>query len=155
MERITSSQKIIPFLWFDKEAEEAVNFYTSIFKDSKIKNIARYGKGGPAPEGSVMTVDFELAGQKFLALNGGPHYKFTPAVSFVITCDTQEEIDHYWNKLSSGQFEQCGWLVDKFGLSWQVVPSNMGQLMTGPNSQRAMQAMMKMKKLIIADLENA
>ena len=156
MEKIANSQqKITPFLWFNDNAEEAVNFYASVFEDSKIDTVTRYGKGGPVPEGTIMTIAFQLHGQKFIAINGGPHYKFTPAVSFVIGCDNQQEIDHYWNRLTSGHFEQCGWLVDKYGLSWQVVPSNMSKLMSGPNAGRAMQAMMTMKKLIIADLENA
>ena len=153
-------QKITPFLWFDNQAEEAVNFYTSVFKNSKMGNIARYGDAGPGPKGSVMTASFQLEGQEFIALNGGPHFKFTEAVSFVVNCETQEEIDSYWNKLTSGggQESQCGWLKDKFGLSWQIVPTIIGKLLSDKDakrSQRVMQALMPMKKLIIADLQKA
>jgi predicted 3-demethylubiquinone-9 3-methyltransferase (glyoxalase superfamily) len=153
-------QKITPFLWFDNQAEEAVNFYTSVFKNSKMGNIARYGDAGPGPKGSVMTASFQLEGQEFIALNGGPHFKFTEAVSFVVNCETQEEIDYYWNKLISGggQESQCGWLKDKFGLSWQIVPTMISKLLSDKDakrSQRVMQALMPMKKLIIADLEKA
>jgi predicted 3-demethylubiquinone-9 3-methyltransferase (glyoxalase superfamily) len=157
-------QKITPFLWFDNQAEEAVNFYTSVFKNSEIGNMARYDEAAAAsagrPKGSVMTAAFELEGQEFIALNGGPHFKFSEAISFVISCDTQKEIDYYWGKLSSngGQEGQCGWLKDKFGLSWQIIPSSLSKLIAGPDkekSRRAMGALMKMKKLIIADLENA
>lgn len=151
-----SQQKITPFLWFDTQAKEAAEFYTGIFKNSKI-NLVTYYNGGPMPAGTVMTVAFELEGQSFTALNGGPHYKFNPAVSFVISCENQQEIDYYWNALSSGQFEQCGWLVDKFGLSWQVVPSNLGELLSRNKEKAgsAMAALMKMKKIVIAELENA
>lgn len=152
--------KITPFLWFDTQAEEAANFYCSIFPHSKIGKIARYGKGGPGPEGSVMTVAFSLDGLEFNALNAGPIFKFNEAVSFVIPCKTQDEIDHYWSKLTAngGAESQCGWLKDKFGLSWQVIPANMGELMSDPDpekSGRAMQALLKMKKLDIATLERA
>jgi predicted 3-demethylubiquinone-9 3-methyltransferase (glyoxalase superfamily) len=147
-------QKIIPNLWFDKEAEEAVNFYVSIFKDSKIGDVSRYGDVGfdvhHMPAGTVMTVEFELNGQTFLALNGGPIFKFNEAVSFVINCDSQEEIDYYWEKLSEGgdvAAQQCGWLKDKYGLSWQVVPSNMGEALSGPNADKLMDAFLKMKKI--------
>jgi predicted 3-demethylubiquinone-9 3-methyltransferase (glyoxalase superfamily) len=150
-------QKITPFLWFNDNAEEAVKFYTSLFKKSKILNVARYGDAGAnasgRPAGSIMTIEFELEGQRFLALNGGPYFKFTEAVSFVVHCDTQAEIDRFWTKLSSGGKEsQCGWLKDKFGLSWQVVPARIAELVSHP---KAMQAMMQMKKLDIAALERA
>jgi predicted 3-demethylubiquinone-9 3-methyltransferase (glyoxalase superfamily) len=152
-------QKITPFLWFDNRAEEAVNFYTSIFKNSTVGKISRYGEAGPGPAGSVMTAEFELDGMKFLALNGGPHFKFTEAVSFVVNCETQDEIDYYWEKLTTdgGQESQCGWLKDKFGLSWQVVPTIIGKLMTGDpeRSGRVMKALMPMKKLDIATLQKA
>jgi predicted 3-demethylubiquinone-9 3-methyltransferase (glyoxalase superfamily) len=152
-------QKITPFLWFDTQAEEAVGFYTSIFKNSKVTTIARYGEAGPGPKGSVMTVVFEIEGQQFIALNGGPHFKFTEAISFVVNCETQEEIDELWGKLSAGGQEvQCGWLKDKYGLSWQIVPTVMGKLMSDKDparSQRVMKAMLQMKKLDIAGLEAA
>jgi predicted 3-demethylubiquinone-9 3-methyltransferase (glyoxalase superfamily) len=148
---------ISPFLWFNTQAEDAANFYTSIFKNSRIKNVSRYGDGAPMPKGSVMVVAFELDGQEFLALNGGPAFQFSEAVSFVVNCETQEEIDHYWSKLTEGGKEvQCGWLKDKFGLSWQVVPTNLGKLMSDPvHGPRALAAMMKMKKLDIKALEEA
>ncbi|MDO9373855.1 MAG: VOC family protein [Bacteroidota bacterium] len=152
-------QKIKPFLWFDNNAEEALNLYTSIFPNSKISGVTRYGAGGPGPEGSVMTAAFELEGQQFVALNGGPHFKFTEAISFVVDCETQEEVDNYWNKLvAGGQESQCGWLKDKFGLSWQIVPRRLIELMQDKDARKAqnvVQAMMKMKKIIIADLEAA
>lgn len=153
-------QKITPFLWFDNNAEEAINLYTSIFKDSKIGKVSRYGKEGPGPEGAVMTAEFELFGQKFVALNGGPMFKFTEAISFVVNCESQEEVDNYWNKLTAngGQESQCGWLKDKFGLSWQIVPTILNKLLTDPDKQKAgkaMHAMMKMKKIEIAKLEAA
>jgi len=152
-------QKITPFLWFDDQAEEAMNFYTSIFKNSKIGQVSRYGDAGPGPEGTVMVGTFYLDGQEFMALNGGPHYKLTPALSFVVNCETQVEIDYYWDKLSDGGTEvQCGWLTDKFGLSWQIVPTALGELMSSGDpekSNRVMQALYKMKKLIIADLRRA
>lgn len=152
--------KITPFLWFDNQAEEAMNFYTSIFKNSKVGKVARYGDAGPGPKGSVMTASFQLEGQEFIALNGGPHFKFTEAVSFVVNCDTQEEIDYYWKKLTAdgGQESQCGWLKDKFGLSWQIVPAVLSKLLSDTDakrSQRVMQALMPMKKLVIEDLQNA
>ncbi len=150
-------QKISPFLWFDNQAEEAANFYTSIFSNSRIGYISRYdasaSKAAGMPEGTVLTVSFQLEGQDFTALNGGPIYKFSEAVSFSIECEDQAEIDYYWSKLSAHpEAEQCGWLKDKFGLSWQVVPRNMGQLIKSP---AAMKAMMSMKKIIISDLKNA
>jgi predicted 3-demethylubiquinone-9 3-methyltransferase (glyoxalase superfamily) len=151
--------KITQFLWFDSQAEEAANFYVSIFKNSKILAIARYGKSGPGPEGSAMTVEFQLDGQRFVALNGGPHFKFTEAISFVIGCETQQEVDEYWEKLSEGGEESvCGWLKDKYGLSWQIVPSVMSKLLGDKDAEKAnrvMGAMLKMKKIVIADLEQA
>ena len=159
-------QRIAPCLWFDHQAEEAARFYASVFKNSKIVNITRYGKAGyeihKRPAGSVMTVEFELDGQRFTGLNGGPLFKFTEAISLQINCETQQEIDHYWEKLTEGgdpKGQQCGWLKDKFGLSWQVVvPEMMARMMADPESaksQRAMEVVMKMKKPIIADLERA
>ena len=155
----TVTQKIAPFLWFDNNAEEAVNFYVSVFKNSRVGEVARYGDSGPGPKGSVLTAAFELEGQKFVALNGGPRFKFTEAVSFAVSCDTQEEIDYFWEKLSGngGQESQCGWLKDKYGLSWQIVPSSLSQLITGDpkKSNRVMQAIMQMKKLDLAELQRA
>ena len=152
-------QKISPFLWFDSNAEEAANFYVSIFKDSKILKIARYGEAGPGPAGAVMVVNFQIEGQDFIALNGGPLFKFTEAISFVINCQTQEEVDHYWNKLTAGgQESQCGWLKDKYGLSWQVTPTILGELLADKDqkkAQRVMQAMLQMKKIDIAALKRA
>jgi predicted 3-demethylubiquinone-9 3-methyltransferase (glyoxalase superfamily) len=151
--------KIKPFLWFEHQAEEAVKFYTSIFKNSKIGKVARYPEGSPGPAGSVMTVAFQIEGQDFLALNGGPQFKFTEAVSFMIECENQKEIDYYWDRLlEGGKPQQCGWLKDRFGLSWQVVPANIDQIFSDKDSakaQRAMQAMLKMIKLNIKELENA
>ena len=160
---MATMQKISANLWFDNEAEEAAKFYTSIFKNSKIEKVARYGKEGfdihKRPEGSVMTVAFELEGQKFVALNGGPIFKFNESVSFIVNCDTQEEIDYYWEKLSQGgdkKAQQCGWLKDKFGVSWQIVPTVLAQLLSNPEkSQRVVQAFMKMKKFDIEKLVNA
>jgi predicted 3-demethylubiquinone-9 3-methyltransferase (glyoxalase superfamily) len=152
-------QKITPFLWFNDQAEEAARFYTSIFKDSKIVSVSRYGDAGPGPKGGVMVAQFQLEGQNFLALNGGPQFKFTEAVSFVVNCETQAEVDYFWEKLSEGgQTSQCGWPRDKFGLSWQIVPTAMGQLLGGQDparSQRAMQAMLQMTKIDIATLQRA
>lgn len=156
-------QKITSFLWFDNQAEEAANFYASIFKDSKIGRIASYGEEAAQktgrPKGSVMTIEFEIEGQDFIALNGGPHFKFTEAVSFVVSCKTQTEVDYYWNKLSAGGKEvQCGWLKDKFGLSWQIVPTILGELMSDKDpvkSQRVMEAMLKIVKLDINKLKAA
>ena len=152
-------QKITPFLWFDGRAEEAANFYTSIFKNSKIGTVSRYGEGGPGPKGSVMSATFQLEGQEFIALNGGPQYSFTPAISFFIHCETQEEVDHYWDKLSEGgRTVQCGWLQDKFGLSWQVIPTILFKLLNDKDpakSKRVMQAMLKMIKLDIQGLKDA
>ena len=152
-------QKITPFLWFDNQAEEAVKFYTSIFKNSKIGTMARYGEAGPGPAGSVMTASFQLEGQEFVALNGGPMFKFTEAISFVVYCETQEEIDHYWNSLlKGGTPSQCGWLKDQFGLSWQIVPTALSKLVSSKDpetSRRVMQAMLKMVKMDIKKLEDA
>lgn len=157
-------QKISPMLWFDNQAEEAAKLYTSIFKNSKITSVSRYGTEGQEitgqKPGTVMTAEFELDGQKFTALNGGPLFKFTEAVSFIIDCEDQAEVDHYWNKLTAdgGSESQCGWLKDKFGLSWQVVPKALGKLMSGPDpvkSQRVMHAMFQMKKLDVAALQRA
>ena len=156
-------QKITPFLWFDDQAEKAVKFYTSIFKNSRIGKIARYDKAGEKaagrPAGSVMTVEFQLEGQEFLALNGGPHFKFTEAISFVVNCKTQAEVNRFWKKLSAGGQEvQCGWLKDKYGLSWQIVPTVLGGLLTDKDavkSQRVMEAMLKMVKLDIKKLKQA
>lgn len=165
MEKRISSQKITPNLWFNTNAEEAVNFYLSVFKNSKISRIARYGKEGVdihgMPEGSVMTIEFLLDGQEFVALNGGPHFRFNEAVSFIVNCDTQEEVDHYWSKLGEGgdpKAQMCGWLKDKFGLSWQVVPTILTELMLDKDPRKAanvMNTMLKMKKLDIAPLEEA
>ena len=152
-------QKITPFLWFDDRAEEAMNFYASIFKNSKVKGVTRYGDAGPGPKGSVMTASFELEGQQFTALNGGPRFKFTEAISFVVNCTTQEEVDELWDRLSEGgQQQQCGWLKDKFGLSWQIVPAALIELMSDPDpekSRRVTEAMLQMTKLDIAKLKQA
>lgn len=153
-------QKITPMLWFDNNAEEAVNLYTSVFKDAKIGKISRYGKEGPGPEGAVMTAEFELFGQQFVALNAGPMFKFTEAISFVVNCENQEEVDYYWNRLTAdgGQESMCGWLKDKFGLSWQITPTILMKLTADPDKKKAgrvMQAMMKMKKIDIAKIEEA
>jgi predicted 3-demethylubiquinone-9 3-methyltransferase (glyoxalase superfamily) len=156
-----SRQKIKPFLWYDDKAEEAANFYVSLFKNSKVGSVSRYGEAGEAaagrPKGTVMTVEFQLEGQDFVALNGGPHFKFTEAVSFVVNCETQEEIDGFWEKLSEGgEKSQCGWLKDKYGLSWQIVPTVLGELMKDPaKSERVMKAMLQMRKLDIATLKKA
>jgi predicted 3-demethylubiquinone-9 3-methyltransferase (glyoxalase superfamily) len=152
-------QKITPFLWFDHQAEEAARFYTSVFKNSKIEVVTYYGEAGPGPQGSVMTVAFELDGQKFTALNGGPHFKFTEAISFVVNCETQQEVDDLWAKLTAGGQEvQCGWLKDKYGLSWQIVPTAMVEMIKDKDaarSQRVLKAMYQMKKLDLALLEQA
>jgi predicted 3-demethylubiquinone-9 3-methyltransferase (glyoxalase superfamily) len=151
--------KITPFLWFDDQAEEAARFYAGVFPNSKIEKVVRYGEAGPGRPGSVMTVEFELAGQSFVALNGGPQFPFTEAVSFSVECEDQREIDHFWEALSQGgQTNVCGWLKDRYGLSWQVVPKVLPQLVGGPDptrANRAMQAMLKMTKLDIAALEAA
>jgi predicted 3-demethylubiquinone-9 3-methyltransferase (glyoxalase superfamily) len=158
-EHAVAIQKITPFLWFDHQAEEAAKFYVSIFPNSKIVKVMRYSDAGPAPAGSVMTVAFELDGQRFTALNGGPHTQFTHAISFVVHCETQEEVDHYWDKLAAGGAEvQCGWLTDKFGLSWQVTPNVLLELLGDPDPKKAArvtQAMFKMKKIDIRELKKA
>ena len=154
-----AQQKITPFLWFDTQAEEAARFYTSVFKDSKLGEITRYPEGSPGPVGSVMTVSFELQGQEFTALNGGPEFHFTLATSFVVHCESQEEVDYYWDKLSEGgEKSWCGWLKDKFGLSWQVTPDALIDMWLKGDpekAQRAMLAMMQMQKLDIAALQRA
>jgi predicted 3-demethylubiquinone-9 3-methyltransferase (glyoxalase superfamily) len=152
-------QKITPCLWFDTEGEDAATFYTSVFPNSRIVDITRYGSAGPRPEGMVMTVSFELDGQKLVALNGGPDFTFDEAISFQVSCETQEEIDAYWSALSEdGEEGPCGWLKDKFGLSWQIVPTALPELLADPDperSQRVMEAMLRMKKIEIAALEQA
>jgi len=156
-------QKITPFLWFDDKAEEAVNFYTSIFKNSKIRSVIRYGKEGAAvsgrPEGTAMTVTFELEGQEFIALNGGPHFTFSPAISFFVNCKTQQEVDELWEKFSAGgEKQRCGWLKDKYGVSWQIVPTVLGELLQDKDaekSKRVMTAMLQMDKIDIAGLKQA
>jgi predicted 3-demethylubiquinone-9 3-methyltransferase (glyoxalase superfamily) len=152
-------QRITPFLWFDGHAEEAANFYVSIFPNSKVSSTSRYGEAGPGPKGSVMTIAFDLDGLSFTALNGGPMFKFTEAISLVVHCETQAEVDHYWDKLSAGgQQVQCGWLKDKYGLSWQIVPNALIELVQDKDpakSQRVMAAMMQMKKIDIAGLKAA
>jgi predicted 3-demethylubiquinone-9 3-methyltransferase (glyoxalase superfamily) len=151
--------RIVPNLWFDTEAEEAAKFYTSVFKDSRIVNTAHYTEAGPRPAGTVMTVEFELNGQRFVGINGGPQFKFDEAVSFQITCETQEELDYYWERLSAdGEEGQCGWLKDRYGLSWQVVPTGMEEVFSDPDPERAaraMRAMLGMRKLDIAALRSA
>ena len=152
-------KKITPFLWFDSQAEEAMNFYVSIFKNSRVLEVTRYGEAGPGPAGSVMTASFELEGQEFIALNGGPHYKFNEAISFFVDCKTQEEVDELWAKLSEGGEEgPCGWLKDKYGLSWQIVPSALTEMLSGPDpvkSQNVMKAMLQMSKIDIKALQQA
>jgi predicted 3-demethylubiquinone-9 3-methyltransferase (glyoxalase superfamily) len=149
---------ITPFLWYDTQAEEAARFYTSIFPNSSIVNVTRYGDRGPGPKGSVMTAVFKLDGRDFIALNGGPAFTFSPATSFVVNCQTQAEIDHYWEKLSAGgRTDRCGWLVDKFGLSWQIVPAGLNKLLSRDHAtaSRVMAALMPMDKLDVATLEAA
>jgi len=152
-------QKITPFLWYDGKAEEAANLYISIFKNSKILNVARYGEAGPGPKGTVMTVSFQLEGQEFMALNGGPHYTFSPAISFFVSCETQAEVDGLWEKLSAGGSElQCAWLKDRFGVSWQIVPKALLELMQDKDpvkSQRVFKAMLQMTKIDIEGLRRA
>jgi len=152
-------QKITPFLWFDDKAEEAMKLYVSLFKNSKVVSVVRYGEAGPGPKGTVMTAQFQLDGQEFVALNGGPHFKFTEAISFVVNCETQEEVDKFWEKLSEGGEEsQCGWLKDKYGLSWQIVPTVLVELLRDKDaekSQRVMKAMLQMKKIDIKSLKQA
>lgn len=152
-------QKITPNLWFDTEAEEAANFYTSIFKDSEIVDVSYYGEGGPRPAGLALTVNFRLQGQDFTALNGGPDFKFNEAVSFLVSCESQAEVDDFWEKLSEGGEEgPCGWLKDKFGVSWQIIPTALGKLMSDEDAEKAgrvMKAMLQMKKINVAELEAA
>lgn len=152
-------QKLTPFLWFDNQAEEAANFYVSIFKNAKVVSVDRYGDAGPGPKGTVMIATFQIDGQEFVALNGGPRFKFTEAVSFVVNCETQEEVDYFWEKLSAnGEKSRCGWLKDKFGLSWQVVPTILDKLMRDKDAakaQRVMQAMLQMDKIDIKTLQQA
>jgi len=152
-------QKIMPFLWFNDQAEEATNFYVSIFKNSKIMSIHRHGEEGPGPKGTVMTTTFRIHGQNFIALNGGPQFTFTPAVSFCVNCETQEEIDELWEKLSEGgEKQRCGWLKDKYGLSWQIVPAVLGKMLkvkSAKKSKRVMKALLQMDKLDIAILKQA
>jgi len=152
-------QKITPFLWFDGNAEEAMNLYVSIFKNSKVVSVTRYGEAGPGPKGTVMSATFQLEGQQFYALNGGPQYKFTPAISLFVSCETQKEVDELWNKLSAGGHkDRCGWLQDKYGLSWQIIPSVLGKMLGDKNprkSQNVMKAMLQMDKIDIAKLKQA
>ncbi len=152
-------QKITLFLWFDDKAEEAMNFYVSIFNNSKVVSVTRYGDAGPGPKGTVMTAAFQLEGQEFVALNGGPQFKFTEAISFVVNCETQEEVDKFWKKLSEGgEKSRCGWLTDKYGLSWQVVPTVLEEMLQDKDpekSQRVMKAMLQMDKMDIKTLKQA
>ena len=152
-------QKITPFLWFDNQAEEAMNFYVSIFKNSKVGRVTRYGEAGPGPKGTVMSATFQLEGQDFFALNGGPLFSFTPAISFFVNCETQQEVDDLWEKLSAGgKKERCGWLKDKYGLSWQIIPTALGEMLGDKDPQKAgrvMQAMMQMGKIEIEGLQRA
>src|SRR5947209_12791671 len=152
-------QKITPFLWFNNNAEEAVNFYISIFKNSKVVNISRYGEAGPGPKGTVMSATFQLNGQEFMALNGGPHFTLSPAISLFVKCEDQQEVDELWEKLSAGgKKERCGWLTDKYGVSWQIVPTVLGEMLQDKDPQksaRVMQAMLQMTKLDVAELRRA
>jgi predicted 3-demethylubiquinone-9 3-methyltransferase (glyoxalase superfamily) len=157
---VPTPQKIKTFLWFDANAEEAVTFYVSLFEDSRILSVARYGEAGPGPKGSAMTVNFQLAGQEFVALNGGPHFQFTEAISLLVDCDSQAEVDELWSKLTAGggAESQCGWLKDRFGLPWQIIPKALFKLMGDPDpvkSNRVMEAMLQMQKIDIAALEKA
>ena len=152
-------QKITPFLWFDGNAEEAMNLYVSVFKNSKVVSVTRYGEAGPGAKGTVMSATFELEGQQFYALNGGPQYKFTPAISLFVSCETQKEVDQLWDKLSAnGHKDRCGWLQDKYGLSWQIIPSVLGKMLADKNprkSQSVMKAMLQMDKIDFAKLKQA
>lgn len=152
-------QKIVPFLWFDGTAEEAMNFYVSVFKNSKVVSVTRYGAAGPGPQGTVMSAIFQLAGQSFYALNGGPQFKFTPAISLFVNCETQQEVDELWEKLSAGgEKSQCGWLKDKYGLSWQIIPTVLGEMLKDKDpakAKRVMQAMLQMTKIDIKRLQQA
>jgi predicted 3-demethylubiquinone-9 3-methyltransferase (glyoxalase superfamily) len=156
---MATAKKITPFLWFDGQAEDAANFYVSIFENAKILSVSRYGETAPGETGTVMTVSFELDGQQFVALNGGPEYKFSPAISFSIECRDQQEVDHFWNRLSEGgRTSQCGWLNDKFGITWQVVPSVLPELLQSDDdakAEAAMKAMLQMTKLDIKELQDA
>jgi predicted 3-demethylubiquinone-9 3-methyltransferase (glyoxalase superfamily) len=157
---MAKAQKITTYLWFDGNAEEAVEHYTSLFRDSRVTKVARWGKGGPGPEGTVMNIAFELAGQSFIALNGGPHFKFTPAISLFVSCETQEEVDELWGRFlaAGGKASQCGWLEDKFGLSWQIIPTALVDLMSDPDPARAgrvAQKLMTMQKIDISALKSA
>ena len=152
-------QKIVPFLWFDGNAEEAMNFYVSVFKNSKVLSVTRYGEAGPGPKGTVMSCTFQLEGQDFYALNGGPQFKFTQAISLFVNCETQQEVDALWKKLSAGGREdQCGWLQDKYGLSWQIIPTALGRMLGDKDAKKAnatMRAMLQMKKIDIKGLQQA
>jgi predicted 3-demethylubiquinone-9 3-methyltransferase (glyoxalase superfamily) len=152
-------QRITPFLWFNDKAEEAMNFYTSIFKNSKVLNVSRYGDAGPGPSGTVMSATFQLEGQEFMALNGGPEFNFTEAISFFVKCETQEEVDDLWQKLTKGGEEsQCGWLKDKYGLSWQIIPNTLGEMLGDKDPEKAgrvMRAMLQMRKIDIKTLKEA
>ncbi len=152
-------QKITPFLWFDRKAEEAMNFYVSVFKNSKVVRVSRYGDAGPGPKGTVMSATFQLDGQEFFALNGGPQFTFTPAISFFVNCETQQEVDELWDKLSAGgRKDRCGWLQDRFGVSWQVIPSILGKLLQDNDTEKAnrvMKAMLQMDKIDIKRLQQA
>jgi predicted 3-demethylubiquinone-9 3-methyltransferase (glyoxalase superfamily) len=154
-----NKQKITPFLWFDGKAEEAMNFYVSIFKNSKVVKVTRYGEAGPGPKGTVMSAIFQLEGQQFYALNGGPQFKFTPAISLFVDCGTQQEVDELWEKLSAGGAKnRCGWLQDKYGLSWQIIPRVLGEMLQDKDAEKAkrvMQAMMQMDKIDIGHLQQA
>lgn len=153
------AQNITPFIWFDNQAEEAMNFYVSIFKDSKVLDVSRYGEAGPGEPGSVMVANFQIEGQEFSAINGGPHFKLTPAISFMVSCETQEEVDKLWDALlEGGEAMQCGWVTDRFGVTWQIIPRILSQLLQDPDpekSGRVMKAMMEMVKLDIAGLQKA
>jgi predicted 3-demethylubiquinone-9 3-methyltransferase (glyoxalase superfamily) len=152
-------QKITPFLWFDGKAEEAMNFYISIFKNSRVGRVTRYGEAGPGPKGTVMSATFQLEGQEFMALNGGPQFRFTPAISFFVNCETQQEVDELWEKLcEGGKKDRCGWLKDKYGLSWQIIPSALGKMLGDKDpekSKRVMEAMLQMDKIDIKRLQEA
>jgi predicted 3-demethylubiquinone-9 3-methyltransferase (glyoxalase superfamily) len=152
-------QKITPFLWFDGKAEEAMNFYISIFKNSKVGRVTRYGEAGPGPKGTVMSATFQLEGQEFMALNGGPQFRFTPAISFFVNCETQQEVDELWEKLcEGGKKDRCGWLKDKYGLSWQIIPSALGKMLGDKDpekSKRVMEAMLQMDKIDVKRLQEA
>jgi predicted 3-demethylubiquinone-9 3-methyltransferase (glyoxalase superfamily) len=152
-------QKITPFLWFDGKAEEAMNFYISIFKNSKVGRVTRYGEAGPGPKGAVMSATFQLEGQEFMALNGGPQFRFTPAISFFVNCETQQEVDELWEKLcEGGKKDRCGWLKDKYGLSWQIIPSALGKMLGDKDpekSKRVMEAMLQMDKIDVKRLQEA